>query len=137
LISDSRRIGRERLGFSPELDTVTSDYSPFVSSGTLMNVTYHDGVYSLEKVEKGEQNVLMDLGKMLELFLTTKPLEFQAFCEGRGDPVSDVYTYGQLGSIVLRSQLDCHDASLPNRTFDLKTRASLAIRKDLFHYRVH
>jgi hypothetical protein len=78
----------------------------------------------------------MDLGKMLELFLTTSRDEFSAFREGRGSSLSDVYTYGQLGSIVLRSQLDCHDTLLPRRTFDLKTRASLAIRKDIFHYRV-
>lgn len=37
----------------------------------------------------------------------------------------------QFQDILLRSQLDAHDPSVPRSTFDLKTRATLAIRKDI------
>jgi hypothetical protein len=37
--------------------------------------------------------------------------------------------------LLLRSQLDCHDNRLPNKSFDLKTRATLPIRMDVRNYR--
>ncbi len=45
--------------------------------------------------------------------------------------------------MLLRSQLDCHDNRLPNKSFDLKTRATLPIRMDVrnhqkyLSYRLH
>ncbi len=38
----------------------------------------------------------------------------------------------------MRSQLDCQDHRLPGTgVFDIKTRASLSIRMDLFNFEVH
>lgn len=44
----------------------------------------------------------------------------------------------QSGRFVMRSQLDCHDPRLPGTgVFDLKTRAALPIRMDLWNYKQH
>jgi hypothetical protein len=46
----------------------------------------------------------------------------------------DVYHYSRCGSILMRSQVDCNDARLPGTgVFDLKTRACVAVRMDLFN----
>lgn len=34
----------------------------------------------------------------------------------------------------MRSQLDCHDDRLPRRTFDIKTRGTVALRQDMLNY---
>jgi hypothetical protein len=34
----------------------------------------------------------------------------------------------------MRSQLDCHDDRLPRKTFDIKTRATIAIRRDILNH---
>lgn len=42
----------------------------------------------------------------------------------------------QTDHLVLRSQLDAHNEHLPNKTFDLKTRGTVAIRQDRLNYEV-
>lgn len=34
----------------------------------------------------------------------------------------------------MRSQLDCHDDRLPRKTFDIKTRGSIALRRDMLNH---
>ncbi|RKP23627.1 mitochondrial protein Pet127, partial [Syncephalis pseudoplumigaleata] len=78
-------------------------------------------------------------GHSLERFLTKTPEEFAKYSLTHGtgsteavEPMS--YNYAQMEDFILRSQLDCYDESLPRKTFDLKTRAALAIRMDHENY---
>lgn len=41
----------------------------------------------------------------------------------------------QANKILMRSQLDCFDSRLPRKTFDIKTRAVVAVRMDVLNYR--
>lgn len=86
-------------------------------------------------------NVLMRLGHLLERMLTMSPTEFQRLSLDSPNPLrrrvdgdGEVYSYTHAGSILMRSQLDCHDPRLPRGTFDLKTRAVLPIRMDIGNY---
>jgi hypothetical protein len=68
--------------------------------------------------------------------LTTEPAEFHREFLHSGNSTGkytapEAYHYLQMGDFLLRSQLDCHDPDLPGdrNTFDLKTRATHAVRK--------
>jgi hypothetical protein len=78
-------------------------------------------------------------GRILEKRLTTETDDFNRFL--RSAPESAVpqdertereaYRYRKVGSLLMRSQLDCHDPRLPGHgVFDIKTRACLPIRHD-------
>jgi hypothetical protein len=78
-------------------------------------------------------------GRILEKRLTTETDDFNRFL--RTAPESAVpqgertereaYRYQKVGSLLMRSQLDCHDPRLPGHgVFDIKTRACLPIRHD-------
>ncbi|KAJ1805261.1 hypothetical protein LPJ56_005413, partial [Coemansia sp. RSA 2599] len=103
---------------------------------------YHDGVYGIDadKSFDVKDSILSVLGKSLEKLLTSSPKEFEMYKKQNSWKVKDIpeenYHYTQFGEFVLRSQLDCRDDRLPRRTFDLKTRGSLAIRMDLQNYEV-
>lgn len=43
-------------------------------------------------------------------------------------------SHRQTDRMVLRSQLDATNDHLPNKTFDLKTRGTVAIRQDRLNY---
>lgn len=80
------------------------------------NVTSIDSDKSLDR-----EIVLSILGHALEDFLTD-----------RREDQPNSYHYSQVGSFLLRSQLDAYDSKLPGTgVFDLKTRAVAAIRHDL------
>jgi hypothetical protein len=96
--------------------------------------------------------VLIDLGKSLEAMLTMKQTAFEDLLLKRqsetGDAVvpqakkegpRDVFHYLKAGGMLLRAQLDCVDETLPgeNKTFDIKTRATVAVRRDCGNYRRH
>jgi hypothetical protein len=92
------------------------------------------------------ESVLSKLGHSLERFLTETPESYNRMLKGASkdgvaideDSASSspsAYHYTQAGAMLLRSQIDCHHPSLPRRTFDLKTRATLPIRMDIFNYR--
>ena len=98
---------------------------------------YRDGSYAIDADKEFDNtNILMDLGKSLEKFFTLPPEEFEKYRkdhevgipdEERSEPESFHYT--TLGSFLMRSQLDAHDARLPGTgMFDLKTRAVVSIR---------
>jgi hypothetical protein len=54
---------------------------------------------------------------------------------------ADAHTfhYMKVGDMLLRAQLDCADESLPgdSKTFDIKTRATIAVRRDCRNYHRH
>jgi hypothetical protein len=80
----------------------------------------------------------MKLGHVLEKFLTLNRSEFEKYRnDANEEPESypNAFHYGIIDGILLRSQLDAYHPSLKRQTFDLKTRAVLAIRKDIFNYK--
>ncbi|KAJ2721713.1 hypothetical protein GGI07_003769 [Coemansia sp. Benny D115] len=103
---------------------------------------YHDGVYGIDadKSFDVKDSILSILGKSLEKLLTSSPAEFNRYKKQNSWKVKDIpeenYHYVEFGEFVLRSQLDCRDDRLPRKTFDLKTRGTLAVRMDLQNYEV-
>ncbi|KAJ3349850.1 hypothetical protein HDU91_006330 [Kappamyces sp. JEL0680] len=118
--------------------------SPFLNSGTKIQLLYRNGVYTIDEV--GKQSPVEDLmqyGHLLELFLTLNRQDFAYYLNNYSGPrplaadSPESYHYGLFQkNIVLRSQLDSHHPGLPKKTFDLKTRALLPLRIDLESYKV-
>jgi len=73
--------------------------------------------------------------------LTLEPDEFAKKALKSNNPRPDkrpeAYHYLKLGDYLFRSQLDCYHPDIPsvNKTFDLKTRATFAIRLNVESYR--
>lgn len=95
----------------------------------------------MEKLDS--DSILSKLGHTLERFLTEHPEDFNKMLlkhiddsleESVGQQEGSFFHYTQCDDLLLRSQIDCMDARLPRRTFDLKTRATLPIRMDLLNY---
>lgn len=95
----------------------------------------------------------------MEKLLTTEPDEFDRYLKDSPNPAPSLkderqaYQYStvrcdssmrrrvpsdplseQTEHMVLRSQLDAHDEHLPNVSFDVKTRGSVAVRQDRLNY---
>ncbi|KAI9475565.1 MAG: mitochondrial protein Pet127-domain-containing protein [Benjaminiella poitrasii] len=104
---------------------------------------WNDGVYAVD-VDKSydiEETILSVLGKSLEKVLTLEPKKYERYLKENSAQITDEernqpesYAYGELGQLLLRSQLDCHDSRLPRGTFDLKTRAAIPVRLDIRNY---
>ncbi|GJJ71560.1 E3 ubiquitin-protein ligase SHPRH [Entomortierella parvispora] len=109
---------------------------------TIQLVYKGSGVYAIDADKTFDSStVLMQLGKSMEKMLTSTPQEFSRFTkknswqvtmEERNQP--EAFNYINTENFVLRSQLDCEDPRLPGKTFDLKTRAAVAIRLDVHNY---
>ncbi|KAJ2576278.1 hypothetical protein GGH19_002308 [Coemansia sp. RSA 1807] len=103
---------------------------------------YNDGVYSIDadKSFDVKDSILSVMGKSLEKLLTSTPSEFEMYKKQNSWKVKEIpeenYHYVEAEDFILRSQLDCRDDRLPRKTFDLKTRGSLAIRMDLDNHEV-
>ncbi|KAK4703869.1 hypothetical protein P7C70_g2349, partial [Phenoliferia sp. Uapishka_3] len=101
---------------------------------------YKDGRYSIDADKSidltGDQNILREYGHLMEKLLTTEPAEFARFLKDSPNPARSeaedrqAYHYMETEHMVLRSQLDAQNEHLPNVTFDVKTRASIAVRQD-------
>lgn len=76
--------------------------------------------------------------------LTSTPQEFSRFTKANSWMVTpeerdqlEAFNYISVDNFLLRSQLDCEDPRLPGKTFDLKTRAAVAIRLDVHNYELN
>ncbi|KAI8987034.1 mitochondrial protein Pet127-domain-containing protein [Pilobolus umbonatus] len=104
---------------------------------------WKDGVYAVD-VDKSydvEDTVLSEMGRSLEKVLTHEPSDYSRYLKNSESPLPEEqrnqresYAYGEMGNILLRSQLDCHHSRLKRGTFDLKTRAAVPVRLDLQNY---
>ncbi|KAG8906630.1 hypothetical protein FRB99_006418 [Tulasnella sp. 403] len=116
------------------------------SPGTV-TITYKDGVYAVDggsgtdDIDTENKNLLSSVGIMLEKYLTLPPKAFHKL--GRAAPAAEtppsgeVYQVSQSRSFLMRSQLDCHDQRLGGTgTFDIKTRATVAIRHDRLNHQL-
>ncbi|BGP15123.1 hypothetical protein JCM10213_006544 [Rhodosporidiobolus nylandii] len=106
-------------------------------------ILHHDnGRYSIDADKSFDQasNILADYGHLMEKLLTTEAKEFKRFLNDAEDPApteadqKQAYHYALTDHLVLRSQLDAHNEHLPNKTFDLKTRGTVAIRQDRLNW---
>lgn len=88
-------------------------------------------------------NILSDFGHILEKMLTSEAKDLKRFLlSSPEESVSDAertereaYHYKKIGSMLLRSQLDCYHPDLPGSgVFDIKTRACFPIRYDSANY---
>ncbi|CAD6886753.1 unnamed protein product [Tilletia controversa] len=149
----SGRKNPDLSGFSESFKALGNGFTmgaQLPASIKLMRKPNHDGskeVYAIDadKAAAGELDnsnfVLAALGKSMEKMLTVDDNEFRNFerterwtrlSKGEVDPPAqpEAYHYSKLSKFMMRSQLDCYDSRLPNKTFDLKTRAVVAIRQD-------
>lgn len=93
-----------------------------------------------DKTSEGAGNnnyILMNLGKSVEKLLTSSVEEYARYHRLNSHTLSqeektkkEAYHYAATDKILMRSQLDCYDERLPRKSFDLKTRAVIAIRQD-------
>ncbi|KAJ2851706.1 hypothetical protein IWW36_000851 [Coemansia brasiliensis] len=136
-------------GKRPDISSLSMAYADMPSRFTRgmqypasVALRYNDGVYGIDADKSFDVNdsILMVLGKSLEKLLTSSPKEFEKYKKRNSWKVKDIpeenYHYVEADEFVLRSQLDCRDDRLPRKTFDLKTRGSLAVRMDLENYEV-
>ncbi|KAK4501517.1 hypothetical protein PRZ48_007326 [Zasmidium cellare] len=98
---------------------------------------WKDGTYAIDADKEYDgANVLMLLGKSMELLLTLPTSEYERYrkSDPRQVPESsktapEAYQYTTMRDFLMRSQLDAYDPRLPgNGTFDLKTRAVVSVR---------
>lgn len=98
---------------------------------------WKNGTYAIDAdKEHDSANVLMLLGKSMELLLTLPKDEFERYRKSDPRKVSEEqrtapesYQYTTMRDFLMRSQLDAYDPRLPgNGTFDLKTRAVVSVR---------
>ncbi|BGP23948.1 RNA processing-related mitochondrial RNA degradation [Rhodotorula toruloides] len=107
-------------------------------------LNYSDGRYAIDadkSIDKtADLNILRDYGHLMEKLLTTEASEFKRFLVGAEDPAPSeadarqAYHYAKTKEMVLRSQLDACNQYLPNKTFDLKTRSTVAVRQDRLNW---
>lgn len=104
---------------------------------TAIFLRWKNGTYAIDAdKEHDSANVLMLLGKSMELLLTLPKSEFERYRKSDPREVSEeqrtapeAYQYTTMGDFLMRSQLDAYDPRLPgNGTFDLKTRAVVSVR---------
>lgn len=106
-----------------------------------------DGVYGIDKRIPGDferKNILMDYGRILEKFFTVDRQSFNRYLlkpDGTSSSLpqdaADSFHYAQVDNFLLRAQLDSQHPDLPRKIFDIKTRATLAIRMDVDRYNVN
>ncbi|KAF9291966.1 hypothetical protein BGZ68_001052 [Mortierella alpina] len=115
------------------------------SPTTIQLVYKGKGVYAIDSDKTFDSStVLMQLGKSMEKMLTSTPEEFARFRKENSWKVTktereqpEAFNYISVDNFLLRSQLDCEDPRLPGKTFDLKTRAAVAIRLDVHNYELN
>ncbi|KAJ2904004.1 hypothetical protein GGI21_004356, partial [Coemansia aciculifera] len=136
-------------GKSPDISSMSMAFADMPSRFTRgmrypasIALRYQDGVYGIDadKSFDVQDSILSILGKSLEKLLSSTPSEFEMYKKENSWKVKSIpdenYHYVEFDDFVLRSQLDCRDDRLPRKTFDLKTRGSLAVRMDLQNYEV-
>ncbi|KAJ3046269.1 hypothetical protein HDV00_000082 [Rhizophlyctis rosea] len=147
-VSNYKDVNTE--GFSKEFEMEPSQLTAIHREPTVINVRCMDGVYGIDydKGEVGEEDelIMMKLGKSMERMLVESPEEFHKLtkayeaenaqeCSLSADETpEECYHYARIGSFLMRAQIDCHHPDLPKKTFDLKTRSTIAIRMSPHKY---
>eukprot|EP01094_Clydonella_sp_ATCC50884_P017653 TRINITY_DN3111_c0_g1_i1.p1 TRINITY_DN3111_c0_g1~~TRINITY_DN3111_c0_g1_i1.p1 ORF type:complete len:519 (+),score=152.85 TRINITY_DN3111_c0_g1_i1:107-1558(+) len=129
---------------SADFQNMRDQWTKTMTKSTVLMLRYdaETDTYAVDSESGSAQpgnQILLTLGKTLERMLTMEREEFEKtlvrahITEGTPRPEGwgvEAYNFWKKGSILLRSQLDCKDESLPGtrKTFDLKTRATVGVR---------
>ncbi|KAJ3015056.1 hypothetical protein HKX48_004799 [Thoreauomyces humboldtii] len=141
LVSNGRSINVD--DFSRDFSDKPGCFTKSARAPTSVILRYRDGVYAIdsEKSEKEQDwNILQTLGKSMEKMLTATPAEFAMFRKENSsalrpqDMDNDYHRFALVESFLLRAQIDCMHPDLPNKSFDLKTRATVAVRMNPLDY---
>ncbi|WWC66499.1 uncharacterized protein I206_100401 [Kwoniella pini CBS 10737] len=135
---------RHKCGFVGSTSTLTKALSQIyfaISGGKGIDLSTLSQDFSSERWDV--ENVISDFGRILEKMLTCENADFKRFLTSSPESAvpeeersaKEAYRYQRVGSLLMRSQLDCYDPRLPgNGVFDIKTRACLPIRHDRANY---
>ncbi|KAG0143402.1 hypothetical protein CROQUDRAFT_109236 [Cronartium quercuum f. sp. fusiforme G11] len=115
----------------------------------VLNYNPQFGKYSIDSDKSLEPDtdcpdstILSTLGHVLEKFFVLPHEKFSQLLKKNRDSVDlnetrvrEAYAFGKTNLMMTRSQLDCQHAYLPgNGTFDIKTRATIAVRHDRLNH---
>lgn len=123
---------------------------------SVMTLCNHDGKYVVSQFKsksevEASNSVLLDLGHVLESFLTLEPEDFGSLFHKPDEAgltqqqirarqqqldMPQVYNFLKVGDCLFRSQLDCYEPST-DRVFDIKTRATAGIRYNIGDFEAH
>ncbi|KAK3820372.1 MAG: mitochondrial protein Pet127-domain-containing protein [Benniella sp.] len=131
---------------SEDFSSQSKSFTKLCRAPTSVQLVYKgNGIYAVDADKTFDNStVLMQLGKSMEKMLTSTHKEFERFKKANSWQVTkeereqlEAFNYISVDNFVLRSQLDCEDPRLPGKTFDLKTRAAVAIRLDVHNYELN
>ena len=106
------------------------------------------GKSSTDRSDDQPRDILLYLGRSMELFLTSPPQVYRKHLKSASEPRQSpnattlpqenqqpvdnplCYNFAAIGKFLLRSQIDAYHPGLPKKTFDIKTRAVFPIRMD-------
>ncbi|WVN89058.1 uncharacterized protein L203_104274 [Cryptococcus depauperatus CBS 7841] len=137
--------GVDTTSFSQVFSTERSDFTRGAALPAMVTLSKKSELcYSIDNDKTYDtDNILSDFGHVLEKMLTSSSQEFKRFLlsspedtipEGERQS-TEAYYYKKVGSLLMRSQLDCYHPGLPGTgVFDIKTRACFPIRYDRANY---
>lgn len=137
LISNWRPINLDMLSKGYVGPSTSSIYTKINRAPSAIFLRWKNGAYAIDADKEFDSgNVLMLLGKSMELFLTSPRDEYEKYRKSDPRTVSEEqrttpesYHYATMDDLLMRSQLDAYDPRLPDcGTFDLKTRAVVSVR---------
>ncbi|KAM3417849.1 hypothetical protein BST61_g6070 [Cercospora zeina] len=139
LISNWRSLNLEVLsyGYAGGGKPPIAEFTKINKAPSAIFLRWKNGCYAIDADKEFDSpNVLMLLGKSMELLLTLPKDEYEKYRKSHPRMVSEEqrsapesYKYSTMGDFLMRSQLDAYDPRLPgNGTFDLKTRAVVSVR---------
>ncbi|KAI3652783.1 hypothetical protein MP228_002208 [Amoeboaphelidium protococcarum] len=155
-ISQFKDIQVQNLGFDfQNANTKFTEITRLPTSVLLKPSQIAKGIYSIDYYSmesKEKESIMMQQGVILENFFTLSKEDYGKFLVKNKSKVADAttgqsddngaYAYCNYKGLLLRSQIDCMNPHLPRKVFDIKTRASVAIRlnsqnyEDFVNYRI-
>lgn len=138
LLSSWRPLNLDQLSSKfVKTKSIVDSFTKLTRAPTAIFLRYRGGTYAIDADKQYDSaNVLMLLGKSMELLLTLPTSEYEVYRKSDPRRISDAqkaapeaFQYTTMGDFLMRSQLDAYDPRLPGTgTFDLKTRAVLPVR---------
>ncbi|TPX61683.1 hypothetical protein PhCBS80983_g00912 [Powellomyces hirtus] len=133
LISHHKPI--DKSSFSASFETQPSFLTSSSRAPTSVILRHVNGTYAIDSEKSNKEwNILQILGKSMEKMLTAAPEEFDLCRKENSHKLTeemkdkDYHRFAKVEQFLLRAQIDCYHPDLPHKTFDLKTRATLAVR---------
>jgi hypothetical protein len=142
LISREQSFNLSR--FTGDLSYKNASFGIFTTMAVKSTLCYTNGIHMIDPKIPGQDDhhtILMDYGRILEKLLTVDYETFKGYLLKKNSALEEdsyqSFNYSIAEGFLLRAQLDAYDDRLPNKTFDIKTRATHAIRYDVKNYHEH